>query len=255
MKKAVLSLSGGMDSTSLLLHLLAKDYEVKAFSFDYGQRHRIELERVQKNVEKLKLLYPANFVQYEVLNAKGLIGGHSALTSDVDVPTGHYAEENMKKTVVPNRNAIFSSVIYGKALDWADSTQEDVVICLGIHAGDHDVYPDCRKEWRDAIAYAFRIGNWGSERVDYFTPFLFGNKTTILEDAIESCKVLHLDFDGIFRDTNTCYSPDLQGKSCGKCGSCVERVEAFINIDRVARVTYVQDWETVREDVKIVLSL
>jgi 7-cyano-7-deazaguanine synthase len=92
------------------------------------------------------------------------------VTGGDDVPEGHYAEDNMKATVVPNRNKIFASITQAVALSVANRTEENCCIAMGIHAGDHAIYPDCRQEFRDADDYAFRVGNWDAERVSYFTP-------------------------------------------------------------------------------------
>jgi len=158
-KQAVLSLSGGMDSSTLLLHLLANGYKVTALSFDYGQKHRVELERAQQLVDYLK----ANdlHVRYQVIKLDGLTSllNSALVTGGDEVPEGHYAEDNMKATVVPNRNKIFSSLVQSVALSIANETEQDTFISLGIHAGDHAIYPDCRQEFRDADHDAFLIGN------------------------------------------------------------------------------------------------
>ena len=109
-KQAVLSLSGGMDSSTLLLNLLSKDYEVTALSFDYGQKHRVELERAQQLIDYLdKNSY---HVKYQVIKLDGLTNllNSSLVEGGEEIPEGHYAEDNMKSTVVPNRNKIFSSI-------------------------------------------------------------------------------------------------------------------------------------------------
>ena len=113
MKKAVISLSGGMDSTGLLVRLLSEGYEVYCLSFYYGQKHRVELSRANSNVEYLKM--KGHKVHQMVSDISGAMSVFdSALTTDdVEVPEGHYEQDNMKATVVPNRNAIFASVIYG----------------------------------------------------------------------------------------------------------------------------------------------
>lgn len=234
MKHAVLSLSGGMDSTSLLLHLLSRDYVVHCCLFNYGQKHKIELERAKIN---LNLLSRVNYI---VIDLSSIMSHFvSALTSsDIEVPEGHYADENMKQTVVPNRNAIFSSIIYGYALSLSKKYNSDIEICLGTHSGDHSIYPDCRPEFHKAIDYAFRIGNWESERISHYLPYINGDKFTILQDALKSCETLGVDFDTIFSNTNTCYKPDEQGRSCGTCGSCTERLEAFSRLGRRDPVTY-----------------
>lgn len=255
MKKAIISLSGGLDSTSLLLHLLSEGYLVKAYSFNYGQRHSVELIRVARNCLLLNKMFPDRLLLHQIINLQDVFSdSKSALTSDTQVPEGHYAEDNMKATVVENRNAIFSSIIYGKALAWANMVKEEVVICLGVHSGDHTIYPDCTKEFRDALAYAFYIGNWNSQLVGFYTPYMQGNKTSILKDAHHSCDALKIDFRTIFKNTNTCYSPDEKGKSCGKCGSCIERIEAFINIEQEDPVHYQQEWKEVRMNALHVLN-
>ena len=254
MKQAILSLSGGMDSTSLLVHLLANDYQVTALSFNYNQKHSIELERAKANI---KYLFNEGYlVQHRIIDLTSAFEGiHSALTSsDIEVPEGHYEQANMVATVVENRNAIFSSIIFGQALSLSKQLGQDVKICLGLHAGDHEIYPDCRQEFRDAIEHAFKIGNWGSERVEYYTPFLFGNKTTILQEALINCEKLSLDFDTVFRNTNTSYNPDELGRSSGKSGADIERIEAFLNIGRKDPVEYVDSWEVVSQNAKVVLS-
>jgi len=248
-KVGVLSLSGGMDSTSLLLHLLAEGAHPYAVSFDYGQKHNIELERVKKNIEYLAskgYMIPHTVVDISILGKLY----NSALTNpNVEVPEGHYAEENMKSTVVPNRNAIFSSMVYGYALSLSTELNQDTFISLGIHSGDHQIYPDCRQEFRDALNYAFKIGNWGSERVDYYTPYLKGDKFTILEDAKINCEKLNLDFNIILANTNTCYNPNEKGESCGKCGSCQERLLAFNKLGSKDPVTYSSDYTQLIENV------
>ena len=119
-KSAVMAFSGGMDSTGLLMHLLADDYRVNALSYDYGQKHKLELERAKANISYLA---ENNIdVSHEVVDLQSAMAiFHSALTTDdFDIPEGHYAEEQMRQTVVPNRNAIFSSILYGYALSIAN---------------------------------------------------------------------------------------------------------------------------------------
>lgn len=136
--KAVISLSGGLDSTCLLMHLLANGYdEIRAFSFNYGQKHDVELRKVQNNI---KFLQDKGFnVSHQIIDLRDCFSDSaSSLHKGGDaIPEGHYADENMKSTVVENRNIIFSSIVYGKALGWANKTQSDVKITLGLHAGDH----------------------------------------------------------------------------------------------------------------------
>jgi 7-cyano-7-deazaguanine synthase len=125
----------------------------------------------------------------------------------------------MKATVVPNRNKIFASITQAVALSVANKTGENCDIALGIHAGDHAIYPDCRQEFRDADDAAFRIGNWEADKVGYFTPYLEGDKFTILQDGEILCKDLGLDFDEVYKRTNTSYKPIQIFLSSGIIGS------------------------------------
>ena len=144
MKQAVLSLSGGMDSSTLLLYLLANKYEVTALSFDYGQKHKVELIRAKELVEYLNS--KGQNIKHQIIKIDGLgkLLNSTLVEGGADVPEGHYAEENMKDTVVPNRNKIFSSIIQAVALSIAEKNNTECHIAMGIHAGDHSIYPDCR---------------------------------------------------------------------------------------------------------------
>jgi len=301
MKKAVLSLSGGMDSSSLLLHLLANDYEVTALGFDYGQKHKVELERAISLVEYLNTTrlthtdhasggfeeaYPA--VKHQIIKLDGLshLLNSALVTGGDDVPEGHYEQDNMKETVVPNRNKIFASLIQAVALSIATKGEKSKVeIAMGIHAGDHAIYPDCRQEFRDADMEAFKIGNWDSELVTVTTPYLNLNKFDILEDGQKSCDILGLDFNEVYKRTNTSYKPikitteykwfkiDDEGNVYGdeqitpvdvwysdyKSAASVERIEAFIKLGRPDPVEYADEtgpvtWEVAKTHVEQVLA-
>ena len=274
-KQAVLSLSGGMDSSIVLLHLLANGYEVTALSFDYGQKHRVELDRAQALVDYINenaiqpnldgnLTKVYNRVKYGVIKLDGLAPMlNSALVEGGDeVPEGHYEQENMKETVVPNRNKIFSSLIQAVALSIANEKQTDVHVAMGIHAGDHAIYPDCRQEFRDADYKAFTEGNWDADRVSYITPYLNGDKFDILEDGTRCCNELGLNFDEVYRNTNTSYKPiNINGTwySDYKSASSVERVEAFLKVGKPDPVAYADEsgpvsWDVVQNHVKQVLK-
>ena len=243
--RAVMALSGGMDSTALLCRLLADGYEVSCISYDYGQKHVVELERAKANIAYLS--GNGISVEHRILDLSGVMGiFHSALTNDeIDVPEGHYEENQMKTTVVPNRNAIFSSILYGYALSIATKEDTDVIIALGVHSGDHAIYPDCRPEFYDSLGKSFALGNWDSERITFHLPYIDGDKGTILVDALESCNKLDIDFDTIFRNTNTSYNPDSKGRSSGTSGADVERILAFHAIGREDPVEYVTSWNNV----------
>ena len=282
-KQAVLSLSGGMDSSTLLLHLIANSYEVTALSFDYGQKHRVELERAQELVNYInsrsrhedEYYYPK--VKYQVIKLDGLshLLNSALVTGGAEVPEGHYAEENMKDTVVPNRNKIFSSIIQAVALSIANEKNTEVKIAMGIHAGDFSVYPDCRQEFRDIDYEAFKAGNWEAEKVTYYTPYIHGMKLDILKDGVKCCEFLHLSFDKVYSRTNTSYKPlylktyyhldngEIEEYedwySDYKSASSVERIEAFMKLGRKDPVLYADEngpvtWEYVTNYVQQILD-
>ena len=227
-KHVVVSLSGGMDSSTLLLRCLSEYDSVTALSFDYGQKHRVELERAQQLVGYLQ--QNGQNVTYRVIKLDGLVDllNSALVQGGQDVPEGHYEQDNMKETVVPNRNKIFASLTQAVALSIANEKQEQTDIALGIHAGDHAIYPDCRQEFRDADDAAFRIGNWDADRVGYFTPYLETDKLGILKDGQTLVSELGIDFNEVYRRTNTSYKPYPSGNSDYKSASSVERIEAFI---------------------------
>jgi 7-cyano-7-deazaguanine synthase len=262
----VVSLSGGMDSSTLLLRCLsevkANGGTVTAMSFYYGQKHHVELERAKALVDYIRSR--GIELRYEVIKLDGLaqLLNSALVQGGADVPEGHYAHENMKATVVPNRNKIFASITQAVALSVANETQEEVAIALGIHAGDHAIYPDCRQEFRDADDAAFRIGNWDADKVFYFTPYLKDDKYGILREGKQICPLLELDFDTVYSLTNTSYKPiEIDGKwySDYKSASSVERIEAFIKLDRPDPVAYADengpvDWIVAKQHVENVLA-
>ena len=243
--RAVMALSGGMDSTCLLIRLLAQGYTVSCISYDYGQKHAIEIERAKSNIEYLRS--KGHVIEHKIANLKDSfsIFESSLITGGDEVPKGHYEEDNMKSTFVPNRNAIFSSILYGYALSIALREETKVSIALGVHSGDHAIYPDCRPEFYNALEHAFAIGNWDSDKISFELPYIDGDKVTILEDAIASCRKLDLDFDTVLRNTNTSYEPDNEGRANGKTGSDVERILAFSKLGLEDPVEYIESWETV----------
>ena len=276
MAHCVVSLSGGMDSSTLLLRAIEKYDSVTAISFDYGQKHRVELERAQSLVDYLNTnpmrVYPHDHgengfseryskIKYQVIKLDGLVDllDSALVQGGDDVPEGHYEQDNMKETVVPNRNKMFASITQAVALSIANRTEETCDIALGIHAGDHAVYPDCRQEFRDADDAAFRIGNWEADRVGYFTPYLNTDKFGILQDGEKLCEILNIDFDEVYSRTNTSYKPFPSGNSDYKSASSVERIEAFIALGRKDPVQYEDetgpvDYEVARASVEKVLA-
>jgi 7-cyano-7-deazaguanine synthase len=285
MKYAVLSLSGGMDSSTLLLHLLNKGYEVTALSFDYGQKHKIELERATELVEYINeqwgkkyppfsapydyQFYPVN---HQIIKLDGLsqLLNSTLVEGGGEVPEGHYEESNMSQTVVPNRNKIFSSIIQAVALSIAEKNNCKCEIALGIHAGDHQIYKDCRPEFRDADYKAFLEGNENGNLVTYYTPYLNTDKFGILKDGKECCNKLGLLFNDIYKRTNTSYKPIMHVISYGgeygfetwfsdyKSASSVERIEAFIKLGLTDPVAYADEtgpvsWEVAKDHVEQIL--
>ena len=202
----ILTYSGGMDSTVLLHHMIAAGNSVRALSVDYGQRHGRELQSAAQ-------ICAALGVEHRIADLRtlgGIIGGSSLTSADVPVPDGHYAEETMKATVVPNRNMILLAVAAG----WAMSVKADAV-AFAAHSGDHAIYPDCRPEFADAVGHAIKLADWHS--VDLIRPFIQLTKADIVRRGTE-LKVP-------FAQTWSCYKGGEH--HCGCCGTCIERREAF----------------------------
>ncbi|MDQ8206673.1 7-cyano-7-deazaguanine synthase QueC [Coraliomargarita sp. SDUM461003] len=204
--KTILVHSGGMDSTVLLYHLLDAGVEVRALSIDYGQRHKKELDLAKSVCEKLG-------VEHRIADLTALaplLAGSSLTSDDIEVPDGHYAEGNMKVTVVPNRNMILLAVATG----WAISTKSDTV-SYAAHSGDHAIYPDCREEFAAGMDHVMQLADWQVVKLD--RPFVAMTKADVAKRGAE----LGVPFD----ETWSCYKGlDLH---CGRCGTCVERREAF----------------------------
>lgn len=206
MSKLVLIYSGGMDSFTLLHDLIAQKHEVYPLSFDYGQRHRKELEYAKRVTAELGI--PHHVVDLTSLNV--LLQGSALTSRDVEVPEGHYTEPSMKQTVVPNRNMIMLSIATGYAVSIGAG-----YVFFAAHAGDHAIYPDCRGEFLEAINEVTRIANY--EPVGIRAPYLFLSKGDIA--------VLGAQMGLDYSKTWTCYKGE--DKPCGKCGACVERAEAM----------------------------
>lgn len=204
--KAVVSLSGGMDSAVVLAEAISRGREVLAVTFQYTSKHNV-WER-QKAWELARTLN----VQSRLVNIGNVLAHMKSdlLESGGPLPEGHYEEESMRRTVVPGRNTIFAAVLLGIA----ESEKADEV-WLGVHAGDHHIYPDCRPGWVEAMGRVMReaTDSW----VQLLAPFLHHTKADILKRGLE-LKVP-------FRLTRTCYSD--QEIACGRCGACQERLEAF----------------------------
>ena len=204
-ENVVVIYSGGMDSFTVLHKALRDGKTVHALSFDYGQRHKKELDYAAAVCKSLNV--PHKIVDISAINS--LIGG-SSLTSDIDVPEGHYEEPSMKQTVVPNRNMILLSLAVGYAV-----SLEANEVYYGAHSGDHAIYPDCRPEFVEKMSDVCRIANYTP--VEIVTPYIKVSKTAIVTDGLK----MGLDYG----ETWTCYNG--REKACGKCGACEERLEAF----------------------------
>ncbi|CUS48800.1 MAG: 7-cyano-7-deazaguanine synthase QueC [Idiomarinaceae bacterium HL-53] len=197
--------SGGMDSFTVLNKAVATGKAVYALSFNYGQRHKKELEYAVNVCKKLGISHKV--VDISAINS--LLAG-SSLTDDIDVPDAEYAESNMKSTVVPNRNMILLSLAIGYAV--SIQAQE---VWYGAHSGDHAIYPDCRPEFVEAMNQVSLIANY--EPIPVISPYLYQSKSEILADGI----AMGLDY----AQTWTCYNG--RDKACGRCSACRERLQAF----------------------------
>ena len=204
--KALVLFSGGLDSTVLATQMKQEATETRLLSIDYGQRHAKELDHSQKVADHLGLVH-------EILKLPQLgtiLGGSSLTDKNLILPEGHYAEESMKSTVVPNRNMILLALAGGHALSIGFDT-----IAYAAHAGDHTIYPDCRPELADAMENALGLADW--QNLNLHRPFVNFSKEELVRKGNELGAPLEL--------TWSCYAG--REKHCGKCGTCVERKEAF----------------------------
>lgn len=205
-EKIVLIYSGGLDSTVLLYDLRSKGIDVLPLGINYGQRHAKELMSAQKVCNQLGIKYHVA----DLSSIRPLIEGSSQTDPAVPVPEGHYAEESMKLTVVPNRNMIMLSIAAGYAI-----SKKAESVAYAAHSGDHAIYPDCRHEFADALDIAIKLADW--HPVSLLRPYIDFSKADIV-------KIGH-NLGVPFVDTWSCYKGgDIH---CGKCGTCVERKEAF----------------------------
>lgn len=208
-RNAVAIVSGGMDSVTLAYLLAAQGYELHLVSFDYGQRHRKELEFARSCAERLGARHDV----VDLSAIRGLLKG-SALTDEIPVPEGHYAAPTMAATVVPNRNAIMLSLAYAVAV-----VDQASVVAIGVHAGDHPIYPDCRPAFVVAFEHMERVATDGYARqgVSLYAPFVHVGKHDIVARGVR----LQVPYE----ETWSCYKGGE--RHCGVCGTCVERREAF----------------------------
>ncbi|RPE71441.1 7-cyano-7-deazaguanine synthase [Pacificibacter maritimus] len=205
--KTIVICSGGLDSVSLA-HMVAQEHQLtRLVSFDYGQRHRKELDFAALCAERLGV--PHNIID---LRSIGAVLTGSALTDDIDVPDGHYEEDSMRVTVVPNRNAIMLTVAFGFA-----AAQGDEAVATAVHGGDHFIYPDCRPAFTESFEKMQKFALDGYANVALHTPFVHQSKADIVTAGAR--------YNTPFDLTWSCYKGGAQ--QCGRCGTCVERREAF----------------------------
>lgn len=207
-QKAVAILSGGMDSTTLVHLLDASGFVVHALSFNYGQRHSKELMYASGLADELGLRHDI----IDLTSVGRRLTGSALTDEDVGVPHGYYAAENMKTTVVPNRNAMMLAVAFAVA-----SAEEAPMVAAGFHGGDHDIYPDCRPEFVQAFGVMQQKALEG-----FFTPFMY---VPFLHKSKHNIVALGQRLGVLWDETWSCYEGgDIH---CGRCGTCVERKEAF----------------------------
>ena len=210
MIKTVAIVSGGMDSIALVHHLVDQGHVVDVISFDYGQRHRKELNFAQDCAERLNLAWHL----VDLSNLTDLLATSALTNSVMEVPDGHYAEDTMRITVVPNRNAIMLNIAAGLAVSIGAKH-----IATGVHAGDHYIYPDCRPQFIDATERMLKIANEGFINPEFsmLAPFVNSTKADIarLGDRLNVP----------WESTWSCYKGNEI--HCGACGTCFERREAF----------------------------
>lgn len=208
MKRAIVSLSGGLDSTVAMALTMEKGYECRSFAFCYGSKHN---PYENEAAVKIARYYGITHQLIDISSIMSLFKS-SLLKTGGDIPEGHYAAENMRSTVVPCRNIIFASILSGIA----DSLGFDMVV-LGVHSSDSFIYPDCRKGTN--LSLNNTILQATETRVKISTPLIDFTKTEVVREGIR----LKVPFEL----TRSCYKD--QPIACGKCGTCVERLEAFEN--------------------------
>lgn len=222
--KALIALSGGMDSATLLGVLLHEGKDVHCIIFRYPSKHNEhEIKSAIALVEYYKnLTFSVHYRIFDLTSVFTMFDSNLLMQGDA-IPEGHYANENMKLTVVPGRNAIFTTIMAGYA-----ESKGIGAIYLGVHSGDHAIYPDCRPDFIQSIGETVKLSSGGT--VEVFAPFLVDDKASILEQGYS------LKFPVPYELTRTCYKD--QKLSCGKCGSCNERLEAFSLINKVDPIEY-----------------
>ncbi len=226
-------LSGGMDSATLLGLAKERCNNVVALTLVYAQRHQREIESAQKVAEFFGVPHKV----LDISNINTLLQGSALTTPGIPVPLGHYAEENMKLTVVPARNTILLSLAAGFAISKGFDT-----VSFAAHAGDHAIYPDCRPEFVDAMQNVFRKFHFWP--VGIWAPFLYYSKGDIVREGLKIKVPYEL--------TWTCYEGGET--ACGKCGSCIERIEAFHSNGIADVIPYAGGWDAALTHAEQVLA-
>lgn len=212
MPKAVAVVSGGLDSTTLIYLLLDQRFDLQLLTFNYGQRHQKELGYAARIAERVN----APLHQIDLTSLLPLLSGSALTDPTVPVPEGHYADESMRATVVPNRNAIFLAIAYGVAV-----AQRADLVAIGVHAGDHPIYPDCRPDFLQAFSSMEQYATLGLRKtgLSLYAPFRDKKKGEIV--------LIGAGLGVPFALTWSCYKGEAV--HCGRCGTCVERREAFLS--------------------------
>src|SRR5579863_5750404 len=223
-RRAVAVLSGGLDSTTMVHWLRAQGYAIASISFDYGQRHRKELEFAEQIAAELDA--PWTLIDLHAAGLTSVLAGSALTDESVAVPDGHYADESMKITVVPNRNAIMLSIACALAV-----TRGAGAVAFGAHTGDHFIYPDCRPEFVRAFEAMVNVAVEGLASIEILAPFLSMTKADIVRLGAE----LHVPFER----TWSCYKGGAL--HCGTCGTCYERREAFARAHVVDPTVYASE--------------
>ena len=225
-QNVAVTLSGGIDSTTVLARIkkFSPASEVLGIAFKYDSKHN-KLERA--SAQLIADYYGINLITVDL---RSVFRGYksSMLNSSLDIPEGHYEAENMKSTVVPVRNLIFATVAASKAIDyWPEAS--NIMLGMGMHAGDHAIYPDCRPDTINGLGHTLMRGS--GEVVGLYAPYMYMDKKVIIGQG--------LGFEAPYHLTRTCYT--ASHIACGKCGSCVERLEAFASHNVVDPITYKKD--------------
>jgi len=219
--KVLIALSGGLDSATMLAHYIHEGYIAEGVSFYYGSKHN------DSEIAAAKEIAAHYSINHSVIDMSGVMKDFKSdlLLSGGVIPKGHYNDASMSRTVVPARNLIFASILTGLA-----QSKEIPFVALGVHQGDHHIYPDCRPEFIESLKYTALLASDGKVRI--IAPFLTHSKADIVK--------LGLSLQTPYHFTRTCYE-GLDNIACGKCGSCVERLEAFRLNESIDPILYIND--------------